>query len=155
MRAKIASNSASDTRNAKCRLRTGSPPLSMKSRLTPFAVFTTRNGPNAIGASSAEDVGDEARGDVLVVRMHDGVIEFDGHGREYGRARARRQGSAFLEIRMAIAGDEMVIDHAHRLHECIHNRRPHELEAALLQLFGDRAVRAPSPPGSARPVSAD
>src|ERR1700719_2211682 len=45
----------------------------------------------------------------------------------------------FLALRMAIAGDQMIVDHADRLHEGIDDGRPAEFEAALRQLLGDRA----------------
>src|SRR5580693_4105299 len=45
----------------------------------------------------------------------------------------------FLALRMAIAGDQMIVDHADRLHEGVDDGRPAEFEAALRQLLGDRA----------------
>src|SRR3984957_12276690 len=44
-----------------------------------------------------------------------------------------------LALRMAVAGDQMIIDHADRLHEGVDDGRPAEFEAALRQLLGDRA----------------
>src|SRR5580704_15234529 len=44
-----------------------------------------------------------------------------------------------LALRMAIAADQMIVDHADRLHEGVDDGRPAEFEAALRQLFGDRA----------------
>src|SRR5580692_6974414 len=44
-----------------------------------------------------------------------------------------------LTLCMAIAGDQMIVDHADRLHEGVDDGRPAEFEAALRQFFGDRA----------------
>src|SRR5271170_3618581 len=45
----------------------------------------------------------------------------------------------FLNGRMAVAGDEMVVDHANRLHEGVDDGRAAELEAALRQFLGHGA----------------
>src|ERR1700733_6467052 len=45
----------------------------------------------------------------------------------------------FLDGRMAVAGDEMVVDHADGLHEGIDDGRAAELEAALRQFLGHGA----------------
>src|SRR3984885_1568600 len=45
----------------------------------------------------------------------------------------------FLAFRMAIAGDQMIVDHADRLHEGVDDGRPAEFETALQKLLGDRA----------------
>src|SRR5262245_6190057 len=55
------------------------------------------------------------------------------------RAPAPASTLGLLVIRVPIARDEVVIDHADRLHERVDDRRPDELEAALLQFFGDLA----------------
>src|ERR1700722_16793273 len=44
-----------------------------------------------------------------------------------------------LALRMAIAGDQMIVDHADRLHEGVDDGRPAEFETALQKLLGDRA----------------
>src|ERR1700688_700980 len=45
----------------------------------------------------------------------------------------------FLALRMAIAGDQMIVDHADRLHEGVDDGRPAKLETVLRQFLGDRA----------------
>src|ERR1700723_3688051 len=45
----------------------------------------------------------------------------------------------FLALSMAIASDQMIVDHADRLHEGVDDGRPAEFEAALQKLLGDCA----------------
>src|SRR5580658_2972447 len=45
----------------------------------------------------------------------------------------------FLARLMAVAGDNMIVDHADCLHEGVDDGRPAEFEAALCQFLGDRA----------------
>src|SRR6185295_9022100 len=56
-----------------------------------------------------------------------------------GAGRCRTSGSHLLlthELRVPVAGDEVVVHHADGLHEGVNDRRPTEFEAALFQLFG-------------------
>jgi len=72
-----------------------------------------------------------------------GLISHEGEGRgekvgDYPTrsARALKRGTCLLDLHPKVASGHMVVDHADRLHEGIHRRRPHKRPAALLQCLG-------------------
>jgi len=58
--------------------------------------------------------------------------------RDYSPCAPRRQGSLLLHLGMAEAIDRVIVDHAHRLHECIADGRAHKVEPARLQVLAQR-----------------